>query len=63
MAVDSDGDGTINGADECELVVETGAAGGSPGALFTTVALIVTVGLLIASVAFGAVGRRRMSPR
>jgi len=63
MAVDSDGDGTISGADECELVVETGAAGGSKGALFATAALIVTVGLLIASVTFGAVGRRRMSPR
>jgi hypothetical protein len=63
MAVDSDGDGTISGADECELVVETGAAGGVPGALFTTVALIVTVGLLIASVVLGTLGRRRMSPR
>lgn len=63
LAVDSDGDGTIDDADECEMLVETGAAGRSPGVLFTTAALIVTLGLLIGSVVFGAVGHRRMSPR
>lgn len=63
LAVDSDSDGTIDDADECEMLVETGAAGRSSGVLFTTVALIVTLSLLIASVVFGAVGQRRMSPR
>lgn len=63
LAVDSNGDGTVDDVDECEVLVETGAAGRSSGALFTTAALIVTLGLLIASVVFGAVGRRRMSPR
>lgn len=63
LAVDSDSDGTIDDADECEMLVETGAAGRSSGVLFTTVALIVTLGLLIASIVFGAVGHRRMSTR
>lgn len=63
VAVDGDGDGTIDGADECELVVEAGAGGRPSGAMFTTAALIVTLGLLIASVAAGALSRRHMSSR
>ena len=60
VAVDGDGDGTIDGGDECELVVETGADGGSTGTMLTTAALIITLGLLIASVGVGAVSRRAM---
>jgi hypothetical protein len=60
VAVDGDGDGTIDGGDDCELVVETGADGGSTGTALTTAALIITLGLLIASVGAGAVSRRAM---
>jgi hypothetical protein len=59
VAVDSDVDGRFEPSDNCEALVETAARASVPGAAFPAVALLVTIGLLIASISLGAVSRRR----
>jgi hypothetical protein len=59
LPVDSDADGRFEASDSCEVLVETAAQASATGEAFPTVALIVTIGLLVASIGLGAVGRRR----
>ena len=59
VAVDSDVDGRFEPSDKCEALVETAARASAPGAVFPAVALLMTIGLLVASISLGAVSRRR----
>lgn len=52
--VDADGDDAIDGADRCERVIETSAEGRLSGDTLPAVALVVTMVLLLASIAIGA---------
>ena len=61
VPVDANGDGRIEPSDECEVLVATGADGALVRAPFATVALLVTIGLLVTSVAVGALGRGRVA--
>jgi hypothetical protein len=59
IPVDSDADGRFEASDSCEVLVETAAQASAVGVTFPTIALIVTVGLLVASIGLGAFGRQR----
>jgi hypothetical protein len=59
IPVDSDVDGRFEPSDKCEVLVETAARASAAGAAFPAAALIVTIGLLIASIGVGAASRRR----
>jgi hypothetical protein len=59
IPVDSDADGRFEASDTCEVLVETAAQRSAVGSAFPTVALIVTIGLLVASIGLGAFGRQR----
>ena len=59
IPVDSDADGRFEATDSCEVLVETAAQASAGGATFPTIALIVTVGLLVASIGLGAFSRQR----
>jgi hypothetical protein len=59
IPVDSDVDGRFEPSDKCEVLVETAARASAVSAAFPAAALIVTIGLLIASIGVGAVSRRR----
>lgn len=61
IPVDRDEDGRIEPSDECEVFVATGADGGPVRTPFTTVALLVTIGLLVTSIAVGALSRRALA--
>ena len=54
VVVDADGDDAIDGADRCERVIETSAAGQLPADTLPVVALVVTMVLLLASIGIGA---------
>ncbi|HSK92212.1 MAG TPA: hypothetical protein VK875_12975 [Euzebyales bacterium] len=65
VIVDADGDRSRDASDACERLVETGVPGRPAGTWLTTAALIVTLGLLLASLAAGMTGRvggRRPAP-
>ena len=59
IPVDSDADGRFEASDSCEVLVETAAQRSVAGEAFPTVALIVTITLLVVSIGLGAAGRQR----
>jgi hypothetical protein len=60
IPIDGDADGRFEASDTCEVLVETAAQASPVGAAFPTIALIVTIGLLVASMGWGAFRRQRV---
>ena len=59
VPVDRDRDGRVETSDRCEVVIETSSGAPPESANITMAALLVTIALLVTSVGFGAVSRRR----